>query len=181
MLSISTERAIFRVPHVAEISGNSNGWAPASMEDVICLSPALVPVGERLCCLEVFSVVLCFLLRASCAAWSTCSKFRNCLLSDHNSAVSGKPRAFLGMINDQGQSMENIWKGNRSDGSEKWSEGTKLRGELFPIVEGYLEETGAWVKNEATCLYLALCSSLVRVGAQSPGSGSTVLGSRSKL
>lgn len=43
LLSTSAERAIFRVPHVAHISSNSNGRVLGSMEDVICLSPALVP------------------------------------------------------------------------------------------------------------------------------------------
>lgn len=41
MLSISTDRAIFRVPHVAAISSNSSRQIPGSVEGVTRLSPAL--------------------------------------------------------------------------------------------------------------------------------------------
>lgn len=103
LLSISTESAIFRVPHVAQISSNSHGWVPGSMEHVICLSRALVPswtetpLFGRFPCGSLFPPLSGFpvLQRPSGRAHAACLETA-CYHTVHSSAVSGKPWAFLG-------------------------------------------------------------------------------------
>lgn len=75
--------------------------------------------------------------------------------------------------------MENVWEGERKNGAEKWGQGTSL--EVIISNPGNLEETEAWVVNEAAAYHLALSISLARMGAQSSGANLTFLGSRIRI
>ena len=53
---------------MAEISSNSNGWVLGSTEDVSCLSPALLPLGQTLLFGSVLWFFISFSHRKPCAA-----------------------------------------------------------------------------------------------------------------